>query len=93
MSLTCRDRDLSPELLQRLLRRRRAMVGDLQQIAQRDGKVLYEMQWMTPDEVRRSHRRLRLRSLEVCFELTVLFVLSFLAIVLIGFLTASLIGV
>jgi hypothetical protein len=93
MSLIFRDRDLSPELRERIELRRQAMVVELEQIAEREGKVLFEMQWMTPDEVRRAHRRLRLRSLQICFELGMVFVVFFLGIILIGFLAASLIGV
>ena len=93
MSLTFRDCDLSPELHERIERRRQAMMVELEQIAQRDGKVLFELQWMTSDEVHRAHRRLRLRSLKVCFELGVVFAVSFLGIMLIGFMAASLIGV
>ena len=93
MSRTYCDRDFPPELHKRIERRRQAMAIELEQIAQREGKVLFELQWMTPDEVRRAHRRLRLRSLKICFELGMVFVVSFLGIVLIGFLAASLIGV
>ena len=93
MSLTFRDRDLPPDLRARIERRRRAMVDELGRIAQREGKVLFEAQWMTPDEARRAHRRLRLQSLQICVELGMVLAVSFLGILLIGFLAASLIGV
>ena len=93
MSLTFRDRDLPPDLRARIERRRRAMVDELGRIAQREGKVLFEAQWMTPDEACRAHRRLRLQSLQICVELGMVLAVSFLGILLIGFLAASLIGV
>ena len=51
---------------------REEMLDELAAISREQGKVLFDGEWLTPEEVKRHHWRLRLQSLRLIFEVIVL---------------------
>lgn len=86
------DRDLPDDVLARVRARREAMLARLEALAQQDGKVLFELQWMTPQEARRRYWSLRWRGWLALLEVLLLFILIFFGSLLITRLLAWLLG-
>lgn len=86
------DKQLPADVLDRVRARRQAMLARLEELSAKDGKVLFELEWLTPLEARRRHRGLRWRSWQSLLELLVLYLLVFAGTVLVGRLLIWLLG-
>jgi hypothetical protein len=64
---------LPPEVAQKLEARRETMISRLEHLSDRDEKLLFELEWLTPKQVKWAMWRLRIRSLEMIVELLLLF--------------------
>jgi len=66
------DEHASPAAGEKVASWREEMLEEIDTIAQQEGKVLFDGEWLHPDEVKRYHWRLRFGSLRVIVEVVVL---------------------
>lgn len=81
-----RDRQFPRDVVEKMRARRQEAVAKLRAMSEREGKLLFEGNWMTTDEVRRTFRAMRRRSWLVFFEVLALFVVMLLGIFAISIL-------
>jgi len=86
-----RKSTLPPETRQRIAEWREALRSELQELADHQGKLLYDGEWLTPKQVKWHKWRLRWRSLRMilatlflCFGLILMAGILWLMLILMG---------
>ncbi len=90
--LMVKEPPLPQELAERLGARREDLLEFLGAYAADSGKLLYELEWLAPAEVKRLHRRLRWRSWCALGEMLLGTLVLFAFFVLLARLVADLLG-
>lgn len=75
MTLTVADKRLPTDVREKLLARRRALVGRLQAMSNEHGRLMFEGCLRTPQDVQRAFRTMRRRSWLMVVEILVLLVI------------------
>ena len=67
------ERALSGQAIEALVNRRRIMLQRLETLAEENGRVLFNGEWVTPDEARRNYRRMKWRFRGYVLEVLMLY--------------------